>query len=50
MNVPAVPQPKRSYQSPRLLAYGTIVDREITGKTGGTGAKDGGSGFAPKTG
>jgi hypothetical protein len=31
MNVPAAPTPKRPYQPPRLMVYGTI--REITGTT-----------------
>jgi hypothetical protein len=43
MNVPTAITPKRPYQSPRLIVYGTI--REITGNTGNTSMSPDGSMF-----
>jgi hypothetical protein len=50
MNVPADPTPKRPYQSPKLLVYGTV--REITANTSNNpvAMADGGVFFRTKTG
>ncbi len=39
MIVPTAPTPKRPYQSPRLLVYGTV--RELTGNTDNGNARGG---------
>jgi hypothetical protein len=49
MIVPAAPTPKRPYQSPKLMVYGSV--REITANTANTptARSDGGIFFATKT-